>query len=126
MNFFAYRVLYRAQRWIETMDWKNAFQIEARPPNTQDLLRSLQKPIEDVTRDYRSEASELLRLFSVELKIRPPDEDPKDCLAHVRSSRFGALDPGKSALKPLKLAPTSPRRHHSIAHPSAGPLYNAV
>ena len=114
MKFFAYRELYHVQRWIETMDWNNAFQIEAYLRcgllNTQELLRSLQKPIEDVIRDYGPEASELLRLFSVELKMRQADQDPKDCLAQVRLKH--------PTLKPLKLAQGHISCHHVIVTPS--------
>ena len=114
MRFFAHRELYHIQRWIETMEWKNAFQIEAYLRcgllNTHDLLRSLQAPIEAVIRDYGTEASQLLRQFSVELKKRKPDEDPKDCLA-----RLCAEHP---TLKPLKLAKGHISCHHVIITPS--------
>jgi RNA-dependent RNA polymerase len=96
------------------MDWKNAFQIEAYLRggllNTQDLLRSLQKPIEDVIRDYGSRASELLRLFYGELKNRQPDEEPNGCLARVRAEH--------PTLKPLKLAQGHISCHHVVVTPS--------
>ena len=70
MKFFAQRELYHNQRWIDTMDWKNAFQIEGYLRcgllNTHDLLHSLQEPIEGVIRNYGPMTYELLRLFSVE------------------------------------------------------------
>ena len=114
MGFFAHRKLFDIQRWIETMEWKNAFQIEAYLRcgllNTHDLLHSLQEPIEAVIRDYGAEASELLRLFSVELKMREPDEDPIDCLARVRADH--------PTLKPLKLAQGHISCHHVIITPS--------
>lgn len=113
-KFFAPRELYHIQRWIGTMDWKNAFQIEAYLRcgylNTHDLLHTLQKPIEDVIRDYGNEASELLRLFAVELKMRQPDESPISCLNRVRSK--------KPTLKPLKLAKGHISCHHVIITPS--------
>lgn len=113
-RFFAHRELYHIQRWIETMEWKNAFQIEAFLRcgflNTHDLLRPLQKPIEDVIRDYGNEASELLRLFAVELKMRQPDENPIDCLARVRSKH--------PTLKPLRLAQGHISCHHVVITPS--------
>ncbi|KAH9018099.1 RdRP-domain-containing protein [Lactarius pseudohatsudake] len=88
-KFFAHRDLYHIQSWIESMDWKNAFQIEGYLRcgllNTYDLLRSLQRPIEDVIRDYGNKASELLRLFSVELKMPQLEDNLIDCLARVRS-----------------------------------------
>ena len=114
MRFFAHRELYHIQRWIETMDWKNAFQIEAYLRcgllNTRDLLRSLQRPIEGVIRDYGPQASELLRLFSIELKMRQLDEDPNDCLARVRAKH--------PTLKPLKLAQGHISCHHVVITPS--------
>ncbi|KAH9018106.1 RdRP-domain-containing protein [Lactarius pseudohatsudake] len=122
-KIFAHRELYHIQRWIESMDWKNAFQIEGYLRcgllNTHDLLRSLQKPIEDVIRDYGDEASELLRQFSVELKMRQQqqqqqqqqqDETPIDCLARVRSKH--------PTIKPLRLAQGHISCHHVIITPS--------
>jgi RNA-dependent RNA polymerase len=113
-KFFAHRELYNIQRWIETMEWKNAFQIEAYLRcgylNTHDLLRTLQMPIENVIRDYGNEASELLRLFAVELKMRQPDESPIECLNRVRSKR--------PTLKPLKLAKGHISCHHVVLTPS--------
>ena len=112
-QFFTRLELDRIQRWIGTMDWKSAFQIEAFLRcgllNTHDL-RTLQLPIEDVIRDYGAEASELLRLFSVELKIRQPDEDPKDCLARVCMKH--------PTLKPLRLTQGLISCHHIIITPS--------
>ncbi|KAI9446027.1 RdRP-domain-containing protein [Lactarius indigo] len=113
-KFFAHRELNHIQRWIETMDWKVAFQIEGYLRcgllNTQDLLHSLQKPIQDVVRDYGDEASELLRLFSVELKMLRPDDDPVNCLARVRSKY--------PTLRPLRLAQGNISCHHIIITPS--------
>ncbi|KAF8259784.1 RNA dependent RNA polymerase-domain-containing protein [Lactarius quietus] len=113
-KFFAHHELYRIQNWIESMDWKNAFQIEAYLRcgflNTHDLLRTMQTPIEHVIRDYGNEASELLRLFAVELKMRQPDETPIDCLARVRAKY--------PTLKPLKLAKGHISCHHVIITPS--------
>ncbi|KAI9449720.1 RdRP-domain-containing protein [Lactarius psammicola] len=113
-KFFTHRELYHIRRWIEMMDWKNAFQIEAYLRcgllNTHDLLHSLRKPIEDVIRDYGAEASELLRQFSVELKMRQPEDNPNDCLARIRSKH--------PTLKPLRLAQGHISCHHVIITPS--------
>ncbi|KAH9066237.1 RdRP-domain-containing protein [Lactarius vividus] len=113
-EFFTRRELYNIQRWIETMDWKAAFQIEAYLRggllNTHDLLHSLQRPIENVIRDYGNEASELLRLFSVELRMCQPDDDPVDCLARIRSKH--------PTLKPLRLTQGYIWCHHVIITPS--------
>ncbi|KAI9446028.1 RdRP-domain-containing protein [Lactarius indigo] len=113
-GFFTRCELNHVQRWVETMDWKNAFQIEAYLRcgllNTHDLLHSLQGPIEDVIRDYGDEASELLRLFSVELKMLRPNDDPVNCLARVRSKY--------PTLRPLRLAQGNISCHHIIITPS--------
>ncbi|KAH9014013.1 RdRP-domain-containing protein [Lactarius hengduanensis] len=113
-GFFTHHELYNIQRWIETMDWKTAFQIEAYLRggllNTHDLLHSLLKPIEDVIRDYGNEASELLRLFSVELRMRQPNNNPIDCLARVRSEH--------PTLRPLRLAQGHISCHYVIITPS--------
>ncbi|KAH8998323.1 RdRP-domain-containing protein [Lactarius hatsudake] len=113
-GFFTHHELYNIQRWIETMDWKTAFQVEAYLRcgllNTHDLLHSLLKPIEDVIRDYGNEASELLRLFSVELKMRKPNDNPIDCLARVRSEH--------PTLRPLRLAQGHISCHYVTITPS--------
>ena len=114
MNFFAQRELYHIQRWIDTMEWKNAFQIEGYLRcgllNTHDLLHSLQEPIEDVIRNYGPMTYELLRLFSAELKTRQPDESLTECLARVRSKY--------PHLTPLRLAPGDISCHHVIVTPT--------
>ncbi|KAI0284919.1 RNA dependent RNA polymerase-domain-containing protein [Russula brevipes] len=87
-GFFSDRYIHDVYRWTKTMDWKNAFQVEAYLRcglvNTHDLLFSLQKPIESFIRDYGDNASEVLRLFSVALRKRSMDEIPSACLASVR------------------------------------------
>ncbi|KAI0251717.1 RNA dependent RNA polymerase-domain-containing protein [Lactifluus subvellereus] len=114
MQFFSQRDLYRVQRWIKTMDWNNAFQIEAYLRcgllNTHDLLFTLQTLIDEVIRDYGAQASELLRLFSVALRMRKDDESPSDCLARVRSDY--------PTIKPLRLAQGYISCHHVIITPS--------
>ncbi|KAF8260153.1 RNA dependent RNA polymerase-domain-containing protein [Lactarius quietus] len=93
-NFFSCHELDHIQHWIDTMDWKSAFQIEAYLRcgllNTHDLLRILQQPIDDVIRDY--------------------DEDPKDCLARVRMKH--------PTLKPLRLTQGLISCHYVIITPS--------
>jgi RNA-dependent RNA polymerase len=114
MRFFSPRNLHHVQRWIKTMDWKNAFQIEAYLRcgllTTHDLLVTLQKPIEDAIQHYGDQASEFLRLFSVALKMRKMDEHPSDCLARVRSDH--------STIRPLRLASGHILCHHVIVTPS--------
>ena len=115
-QFFSSRDLFRVQRWIKKMDWKNAFQIEAYLRcgllNTHDLLVTLQKPIEEAIQYYGAESSEFLRLFYVALKIRATkmDKDPEECLKRVRNDHV--------YIKPLRLAPGHISCHHVIITPS--------
>ena len=115
-RFFSPRDLFHVQRWIKTMDWKNAFQIEAYLRcgllNTHDLLVTLQKPIEEAIQYYGTESSEFLRLFYVALKMRTTktDEDPKECLERMRNAH--------AKIKPLRLAPGHISCHHVIITPS--------
>jgi RNA-dependent RNA polymerase len=114
MGFFSHRDLIKVQRWIKTMDWKNAFQIEAYLRSglltTHDLLQTLQRPIEQAIRYYGNEASEFLRFFSVELKMRKPDEKVQDCFARMRSKHVH--------IEPLRLASGHISCHHVIITPS--------
>jgi RNA-dependent RNA polymerase len=114
MGFFSRRDLIYVQRWIKTMDWKNAFQIEGYLRSglltTHDLLQKLQKPIEQAIHYYGNEASEFLRMFSVELKMRKPDEGVQDCFARLRSKHVH--------IKPLRLAQRHISCHHVIITPS--------
>ena len=114
MGFFSHRDIVKVQRWIKTMDWKNAFQIEAYLRSglltTHDLLQTLQKPIEEAIHYYGNEAPEFLRLFSVELKMRKPDESAQDCFARLRSKHVH--------IKPLQLAAGLISCHHVIITPS--------
>lgn len=94
--------------------WKSAFQIEACLRcgllNTYDLLVSLRKPIEEVIRDYASEAGSLLRLFSVALRTRTPSETPSACLERVCVEN--------PMIKPLKLTHGNIMCHHAVVTPS--------
>jgi RNA-dependent RNA polymerase len=115
-RFFSNRNLFHVQRWIKTMDWKNAFQIEAYLRcgllNTRDLLVTLQKPIEDAIMYYGELSSEFLRLFALELKMRTGkvNESPKECLERMRSKHI--------TLKPLRLKQGHISCHHVIITPS--------
>jgi len=87
---FSNRYIRDVYCWIKTMDWKNAFQIEASIRcgllNAHDLLIVLQKQIESVVRDYGDNANELLRLFSIALRMRNVGETPSACLTRVRTA----------------------------------------
>ena len=114
MSFFSYRNIAQVQRWIKTMDWKNAFQIEAYLRSglltPHELLHTLQKPIEQAINDYGNDASEFLRLFSVELKMRKLDEDVQKCFERFRSKHV--------RIKPLQLSKQHISCHHVIVTPS--------
>ena len=116
--------LLHVKRWIMTMDWKNAFQIEGYLRcgllNTHDLLVTLQKPIEDAIERYGDASSAFLLFFSEGLKSRKADEDPKDCLERMHTEWKKCATP-----KPPPLAPLEPEDipqdiscHHVIVTPS--------
>ena len=123
-QFFSPCNLLHVKRWIMTMDWKNAFQIEGYLRcgllNTHDLLVTLQKPIEDAIELYGDASSEFLRYFSEVLKARKADEDPRDCLKRTHSKWKPRSTP-----KPTLLTPLGPEDslqdiscHHVIITPS--------
>ena len=89
-RLFSNRYIRDVYCWVKTMDWKSAFQIEASIRcgllNTQDLLFTLHKQIESIVRDYGDGASELLRLFSIALRMRNVGETPSACLTRVRTT----------------------------------------
>ena len=114
MGFFSHRNLAQVQRWIKTIDWKNAFQIEAYLRSglltTHDLLVILQEPIEQAIHHYGAEAPEFLRLFMVALKMRKVEEELVDCFARARANHAN--------IKPLRLASGHISCHHVIITPS--------
>src|SRR5258708_5466399 len=113
-QFFEKNKLYHVERWIKTLDWNVAFQIEAclrgdlLTPH--DLLFTLRDAIERVVRDYGSSASQLLRTFSLELQKRKGAEMPSSCLARVCAE--------KPDMKPLQPFPGQFFCHHVIITPS--------
>ena len=113
-RFFSQRKLDQVHRWIKTMDWRNAFQIEACLRSglltTHDLFITLQKPIEQAIQHYGAEAPEFLRLLVIELKMRKPDEELGDLFARVRANHVN--------IKPLRLASGMISCHHVIITPS--------
>ena len=113
-GFFSNRHIYDVYCWIKTMDWKNAFQIEAYLRcgllNTHELLFTLQKPIENLIRDYGDDASELLRLFSVALRMRNMDVTPSACLARLRAEH--------PTIKPLSPTQGQFLCHHVVITPT--------
>jgi RNA-dependent RNA polymerase len=114
MELFSDGNIDEVQCWIKTMDWKNAFQIEACLRfgllTTHDLLVTLQKPIEQAIYYYGAEAPEFMRLFTVALKMRRANEEPGDCFARTRENHTN--------IKPLRLAPGHISCHHVIHTPS--------
>src|SRR6266702_3272013 len=119
VRFFRQDLMDNVSDWIKKMEWKCAFQIEAYLRggllNTVDLLGApplvgLQNHIEDVIRDYRSEASEFFRLFSDALGARDAGETLGGCL-----SRFRAENP---IIEPVKLVKGHILCHHVVITPS--------
>ncbi|KAH9996136.1 RNA dependent RNA polymerase-domain-containing protein [Russula compacta] len=114
MQFFSTRDLNHVRRWIKTLDWRNAFQIEGYLRcgllNTHDLLVTLRQPIDDAIEYYGPEASEFLRLFSVALRMRKLDEDPSDCFSRVRANHV--------TIRPLQLPQGYISTHYVIITPS--------
>ena len=114
MGFFSHHNLAQVQRWIKTMEWKNAFQIEAYLRSglltTHDLLVTLQGPIDQAIHYYGTEAPEFLRLFMVTLKSRKVEEELVDCFARARANHVN--------IKPLRLARGHISCHHVIITPS--------
>ncbi|KAI9452160.1 RdRP-domain-containing protein [Russula earlei] len=115
MRFFRRDFIDIVSDWINSMEWKNSFQIEAYLRsgllNTYDLLVGLQEPIANVIRDYGSEASDLFfRHFSVALRTRRSGEAPSVCLQRVRAEH--------PMIKPLKLPQGHILCHHAIITPS--------
>jgi RNA-dependent RNA polymerase len=113
-QFFSPRNLYHVERWTKTMGWKNAFQIEACLRDDlltpQDLLSNLRDAIEGVIRDYGSDASDLLRTFTLALRMRKAGETSRSCLARVCAENPTA--------KPLQLSPGHFPCHHVVITPS--------
>jgi RNA-dependent RNA polymerase len=114
MRLFTRDSIDDVSRWIKTLGWKNAFQIEACLRcgllNTHELLSSLRKPIEAVIIVYGSGASEILRLFSVALWTRSPSETPNACLTRILAEY--------PTIKPLTLPKGHILCHQVIITPS--------
>ncbi|KAI0045365.1 RdRP-domain-containing protein [Auriscalpium vulgare] len=113
-NFFAPKQLHKIQKWVQTMDWRNAFQIESLLRNglltTDDLLQHLFMPIEDVLKRYQSQASQVLRQFTVDLRMREPSETPLACLKRVCENA--------EVVTPITLAPGHFPCHHVTFTPT--------
>ncbi|KAI0318922.1 RdRP-domain-containing protein [Amylostereum chailletii] len=87
-DFFSSKAIWTVQRWLKTMSWTNAFQIEALLRNgllnTDELFTYLRTPIEDVFRRFGDQASDVLRHYSLALNMRSsPTETPRECLERV-------------------------------------------
>lgn len=88
-GFFAPRQLYLFREWVRGFDWLAAFQIEALLHNgllhTDDLLKFLRKPIEDLYAQDRGMAADTLRHYTEALRSRDPRENPLECFNRVKS-----------------------------------------
>jgi len=113
-QFFSPRNLFQVERWIKTMDWKCAFQIESCLRGDlltpQDVLNHLRKSIDSIIHDYGPDASRLLHEFSLALQMRGAVETSSSCLTRVRAEN--------PTMKPLRLAPGHILCHHVVITPS--------
>lgn len=71
-DFFSGGQLSKIDNWVRSMEWKNAFQIEALLRhgllNPRELLYELRDPIDRVCQQYGKGASEILRRLTVSLR----------------------------------------------------------
>lgn len=113
-RFFGIKELHYLGRWLKSLDWRSAFQVEALLrnglSNTHDLLVDLRGPIEEVVRDFGPLSSEILRLFCNDIALRPPTETPAQCLQRVRDENMNVT--------PLRLAPGNFACHHITFTPT--------
>ncbi|VDB94968.1 unnamed protein product [Peniophora sp. CBMAI 1063] len=113
-RFFAQKEMHYLSRWLRSMPWRDAFQVEALLRNgllnTNDLLVDLRDPIDAVIRDFGSLASDILRLFCNDLSLRPLSETPAQCFQRVRDENVDVT--------PLRLAPGHFACHHITFTPT--------
>ena len=79
--------LYQASKWIKTLDWPIAFQLEAALHNgllhTEVLINTLRKPISDLAAKDSKSAGEILRKFNEALQSISPSESIITCFKRV-------------------------------------------
>jgi RNA-dependent RNA polymerase len=96
-HFFARRPLHEVERWMRTLEWKHAFQIEALLHNglvnTEDVFVRLRPHIERITKKFGALAGEILRLYTVALPLRPSRETPLEVLRRVVADNVNLVSP---------------------------------
>ncbi|EMD38185.1 hypothetical protein CERSUDRAFT_113336 [Gelatoporia subvermispora B] len=95
-GFFTAKRLNAVQRWVNSLDWPVAFQIEMMLRNglinTEELMDTLQKPINDLAKKYPATAGDILRHYTEQLRVRDPKETPLQCFNRVVPTQYG-LEP---------------------------------
>ncbi|KAA1469185.1 RdRP-domain-containing protein [Dentipellis sp. KUC8613] len=114
MGFYSHRQLHSVQRWLKTMDWTCAYQIEALLcnglMNTHELLTVLKDPIDRMRKKFGTRANEVLRHFIIALRTLGPDDTPRKCFERVCADQEDA--------EPLRLSAGSFFCHHITITPT--------
>ena len=113
-GFFAPKKLFHVTRWLQQLDWCVAFQLEAvlhnALLNTDDLLIDLRPPIDNLCKQHRKLAGDVLRHFQEALRSRPPHESPLSCFERIRKRTLDTppttLDPGLFLCHHVTFTPT--------------------
>ncbi|ETW86290.1 hypothetical protein HETIRDRAFT_443820 [Heterobasidion irregulare TC 32-1] len=110
-GFFAEPQVHRLYKWVSTMPWAVAFQVEALLRNglvnTRELL-DLQRPIDAIVAQHGSQANEILRQYSVALRMRKPHENPLQCFERACTED----------VEPMKLSGSTFACHHVTFTPT--------
>ncbi|KAI0029220.1 RdRP-domain-containing protein [Vararia minispora EC-137] len=112
--YFSSKQLWSAERWMRTLSWNDAFQIEALlrngTLNTQDVLFDLRPHIGQVIKRFGPLSSDILRLYNVALGLRHPDESPVQCLLRVADDNAAiesvVVPPGQFLCHHITFTPT--------------------
>ncbi|THH12039.1 hypothetical protein EW146_g7842 [Bondarzewia mesenterica] len=114
-DFFSGFQLSQIETWVKSMDWKNAFQVEALLRhgylNPRELLYDLRGPIDHLCEKRGKNASEILRQLAVVLRARGPgDCSPlqyfEQVCADYESAETMTLPPGTFPCHHITFTPT--------------------
>ncbi|KDQ61150.1 hypothetical protein JAAARDRAFT_152238 [Jaapia argillacea MUCL 33604] len=101
-GFYSEKNLTYIQRWLCSLEFKVAFQLAALFHNSlltsDEVLRNLLEPINDLCISLGDAASHILRQFSEALRTRPQDESPKGCFERVRVRTNKPMPPVPSGM----------------------------
>ncbi|KAA1469188.1 RdRP-domain-containing protein [Dentipellis sp. KUC8613] len=96
-SLFSPRQLLSVQRWIRSLDWPSAFQVEAilcagllNPAELQDGILS---HMIELYRTHGTDTSDILRHYTEALRTREPTESPIQCLKRVCDDAAAAGPP---------------------------------